>query len=430
MSKKRVHILSAVNAGNVSKDGATYTIRDVVGAVDDIVMNGRLYPADQLAASAHQLTGKPAPAGHPKNSAGQYISATNGDALIASYVGAICKNARHTAGRTMVDIVVNEQQAKAHADGAKLIERLDSAIAGTNSEPIHVSTGLNLTEVMASGESMGKKYRSIAVNLEYDHLAILLNECGAGTPEQGVGMFLNSAGQPEDVETVEVNTAPADMRHTGLTGWIRKLLGNESDLSFGQISEGLRALLPRDAYPSEVFSKYFVWADYASEKLYKQDYAVDSEGSVKLLSEPIEVVRQVEYEEVSNQSHERADPVKDHILAALNAAGIAAAGLDDSQLLTAYNQLQAKPHIDALNAANAKVAQFEVNAKATEEAELNALATSMAVNSSLTVDDLKKLGIARLKEIGAKAAPVVVAANSAPASDFAAYDLNAILEGK
>ena len=87
MTSKRVHILSVVNAGNVSKDGSTYTIRDVVGAVDDIVMNSRLYPADQLKAAAATLEGKPAPAGHPKNSAGQAISALNGEALASAWIG-------------------------------------------------------------------------------------------------------------------------------------------------------------------------------------------------------------------------------------------------------------------------------------------------------------------------------------------------------
>ena len=260
MKQKRVHILSAVNAANISRAGAVYTIKDVCGAVNDIVMNGRLYPADQLAAGVASLEGKPAPAGHPKNAAGQHISALNGEALANAWIGSYAKNARHTAGRTLVDIVVNETQAKAHPDGAKLIERLDAAIAGTNIEPIHVSTGVIVEEVKAGGESLGKKYTSIATNLQYDHLAILLNENGAGTPEQGVGMFLNSAGQPEEVETVTVNTEPADKRYEGLTGWIRKLLGN-SELSFDQISEGLRALLPKDAYVREVFPRYFVWID-------------------------------------------------------------------------------------------------------------------------------------------------------------------------
>ncbi|MFD2753855.1 hypothetical protein [Comamonas terrae] len=95
MATKRVHIVSAVNAANVSKTGNTYTIRDVCGAVDDIVMNRRLYPADQLAAGVKTLEGKPAPAGHPKNSKGQHISAANGEALATAWIGAYCTNDRH-----------------------------------------------------------------------------------------------------------------------------------------------------------------------------------------------------------------------------------------------------------------------------------------------------------------------------------------------
>lgn len=431
MKQKRVHILSAVNAANISKAGAVYTIKDVCGATDNIVMNGRMYPADQLAAGVASMEGKPAPAGHPKNTAGQYISALNGEALASAWIGSYCVNARHAAGRTLVDIVVNEAQAKASPAGVALIERLDAAIAGTNVEPIHVSTGVFCEEVKANGESLGKKYTSLAVNLRYDHLAILLNEPGAATPEQGVGMFLNHAGQPEEVETVTVNVEPEDKRYTGLTGWIRKLLGNSSELSFDQISDQLRALLPKDAYPREVFARYFIWADYATDKLYRQDYAIASDGvSVALTTDPIEVTRKVEYAPITNSQED--DPVKPKILAALNAAGIATDGLDDGQLLTAYNSLIVKPAQDALTAANSKIAGFEIAANAARDAEVTALATALAVNSSLTVDDLKKLGIDRLKELGAagKAAPVVVAnTGTPPASEFAGYSLNAANKG-
>lgn len=429
MAKKRIHILSAVNAANISKSGAVYTIKDVCGAVNDIVMNGMLYPADQLATGAPTLEGKPAPAGHPKNSAGHYISALNGEALQSAYIGSICTNARHAGGRTLADVVVNEAQAKATPAGASLIERLDAAIAGTNAEPIHVSTGLMCDEVQAGGESMGKKYSRIATNIKYDHLAILLNESGAGTPEQGVGMFLNHAGQPEEVETVTVNTDPADKRYAGLTGWLRKLLGN-TEMSFDQISEGLRILIPEEAYVREVFARYFVWVNYKTDKFYKQDYSISSDGSVALTSDPIEVTRKVEYEPITNS--QKDDTVKPKILAALNAAGIQTDGLDDGQLLTAYNALVAKPHVDALTAANSKIAGFEVKEKAAADAEVSALAETLAVNSSLTVDDLKKLGIERLKELSTagKAAPVVVAnASTKPASEFAGYSLNAANKG-
>lgn len=426
MNQKRVHILSAVNAANVSKTGATYTIRDVVGAVDDIVMNGRLYPADQLAAGVASLEGKPAPAGHPKSAEGKFISALNGEALASAWIGSYVRNARHEGGRTMVDVVVNEAQAKAHPDGAKLVERLDAAIAGTNSDPIHVSTGLMMQPITANGESRGKKYSSIVTNIQYDHLAILLNERGAATPDEGVGMFVNADGE-QQVESVIVNTEPEDKRTRGLIGWIKKLIGNEDDLSFDQIYSGLQSMLPAESWIREVYSKSFIWSD-KENRLWRQDYNVSSDSSLSFVGEPVEVQRQVKYEPIEKET----DPMKDAILAVLNAAGISSAGLDDSQLLAAYNSLQAKPLQEAVNSANAKLAEIEAAANAAKTAELDALAASLAVNSVLTADDLKALGLDRLKAIKAAtagAAPVLTG-NSAtkPASEFAGYSLNSHLE--
>lgn len=432
--KKRVHILSAVNAANISKSGGTYTIANVCGAVDDLVMNGMLYPGDQLAAGAASLEGKPAPAGHPKNSAGQFISASNGEALLSAYAGAICRNARHEGGRTLVDVVVNEAQAKAHPDGAKLIERLDAAITGNNAEPIHVSTGVLVRPITANGESRGKKYQRIATNLEYDHLAFLLNERGAGTPEEGVGMFLNAEGQPEAIERVELNTEPEDKRAAGLKAWVLRLLGNGTDLSFDQISSGLYKSLGDGCWLMEVYDRYAIWSDQTGA-LWRQDYSVSSDGSVAFAGQPAEVTRKVSYEPVSNRQEK--DIVKDKILAALNAAGIKTEGLDESALLAAYNSLVSTaataPVQEKLTAANSKLAEFEQNAQAAEAAELTALATELATNSkgTLTADDFKAMGLKRCKELKAnsKAAPVLPAggAGAKPGDEFASYDLNSFI---
>lgn len=430
MAKKLVHILSAVNAANVSKSGSTYTIKDVCGAVDGIVMNSKLYPADQLAAGASSLEGKPAPAGHPKNDKGQAISALNGEALASAWIGSYCRNARHEGGRTLVDIVVNEAQARAHPEGLKLVERLDAAIDGTNSEPIHVSTGLYHDTITANGESNGKKYSSIAVNYRYDHLAILINGQGAGTPEDGVGLFLNEAGEPEEIERVEVNTEPQDHRSAGIKAWLLRLVGNGStEVSFDAITSGLYALMPEGSWIRDVFDRYCIWTD-RDGKLYRQDYSVGSDGSVAFAGQAVEVTRKVEYQPITNS--QEVDPVKDKILAALNAAGISTEGLDETQLLSAYNELQTKPVVEKLNASNSKLAELETNAAATQKAELTALATELAVNSTLTVDDLVKLGLARLKEIktnaSATAAPVVVApSGGVKESEFKGYSMNAHL---
>lgn len=430
MARKRVHLLSAVNAGAVSKAGGTYTIRGVCGAVDDLVMNGMLYPADQLAPAAPTLTGKPAPAGHPKNGAGQFISANSGEALLSSYQGAVCTNGRHEGGRTLVDIVVNEAQAKANGAGARLVERLDAAIAGTNTEPIHVSTGLVCEAVNAGGESNGKKYSRIATNIAYDHLAILLNERGAGTPEEGVGMFLNAAGQPEEVEQVQVSAEPEDRRSAGLLAWVRRLVGNGSaELSFDAITSGLYALMADGCWIREVFDRYAIWTD-RDGRMWKQDYSVSSSGSVAFSSEPVEVMRRVEYEEITNTRKDH-DPMKPQILAALNAAGIKTDGLSDDDLLAAYNSLLRKPVEDQLTAANSKIAEHEATARAAEEAEVATLATELAVNSTLTVDDLKKLGKARLVELKAKAAPVNPGGAGGKGDDaYAGYSLNSFIDAK
>lgn len=425
---KRVHILSAVNAGNVSKAGDLYTIREVCGAVDGIVMHNMLYPGEQLAAGVSTLEGKPAPAGHPKNASGQFISALHGDALLGAYCGAVCRNARHEGGRTLVDVVVNAAQAKAHPDGAKLVERLDAAINGTNADPIHVSTGLLVEPIEANGESRGKKYSRIATRLNYDHLAILLNERGAGTPDDGVGMFLNAAGQEEAVDVDVLNTDPEDKRAAGWKAWLLRLVGNGgSELSFEQISDGLYKGLAEGAWLREVFDRYAVWTD-RDGRMWKQDYSVGSDGSVAWSGTAEEVRREVTYKAIN---HRKGDPMKDAILAALNGAGIKTEALSEAQCLAAYQGLATAPLQTKLDAANSKVAEFEANARAAEEAEVTALATALAVNSSLTVDDLRKLGKARLVELKAKAAPVLAGnAGGAPADEFAGYSLNSHLEEK
>jgi hypothetical protein len=41
-----------------------------------------------------------------------------------------------------MDVYVNKAVAETKPDGKRLINRLDEMIAGTNTDPIHLSTGL------------------------------------------------------------------------------------------------------------------------------------------------------------------------------------------------------------------------------------------------------------------------------------------------
>lgn len=434
MSKLRVNILTAVNAANVSKTGSTYTVRDVVHAIDGIVLNERLYPGDELAKSVAGLNGRPAPAGHPKDSRGRHISASNGEALSAAWIGAYCTNSRFESGRALCDIVINGAQAQALPAGQQVINRLDAAIDGTNTDPIGVSSGLMLREIAHNGESRGKKYRAIAADMQFDHLAILLNERPAGTPEEGIGMFVNAEGGEQPVEVVPLdaaNAGPDDKRSAGLMRWVARLLGNSSgDLSFDAITSRLHEQLhaiQKGAWLREVFDRYAVWTD-ESGRMFRQDYSVSSDGSVAFAGTAIEVTRKVEYEPITNR--QEGDPVKDKILAALNAAGIKTEGLDESALLAAYNSLVVHPVQAQLTAAVDKIAGIEANTRAAEQAEAATLATELAANSALTADDLKALPLARLRELkaNAKAAPVLPGAGGQPGDEFAGYSINAHLQ--
>lgn len=374
---KRVNLISAVNASNIRKDGASYYIKDLVHAVDGIVLNGRLYPGDELQKSVATLEGKPAPAGHPKDDQGRHISASNGKALASAYIGAHCTNSRYEGGRAMCDVVINEAQAKALPAGAEIIARLDAAILGTNTEPISVSSGLLLREIAANGESRGKKYRAIATDMNFDHVAFLLNEKPAGSPADGIGVFVNEAGEESEVETVKVNEIPTDEDTPKFIRWLTAIFAN-----------------------------------------------VKAQKSTSLSSSTDEVdIEPVEIKPATNGD----DPVKEIIIEALNSAGVAVAGLDDAQLLAAYNSLQAKPIEAKLADVTAKLATLEANAAAAADAEVTALAAELAANSSLTVDDLKKLGADRLKEIKAntKAAPILPAQGGTTVEKLQAYSLNA-----
>lgn len=177
-----------------------------------------------------------------------------------------------------------------------------------------------------------------------------------------------------------------------------------------------------------MFASYAVWSDEAG-KLWRQDYHVAESGSVAWVGQPVEVVRQVSYEPITN--HQEVDIVKEQIIAALNAAGIKTEGLSDTQVLAAYNSLVNKPGEDKLAAANSRIAELETAQAAVVNAERDALATELAVNSSLTVEDFKLMPLDRLKELKAKAAPISVGnkqTQTQPGDEFKGYSINSLIE--
>lgn len=345
MKLSSIHVKSlAINASNISTtniNGAEhYVIRGAVPIVDDIVMNSVLYPAEEINNSYATMERKLMPLSHPKVD-GNYVSANDPRAVNEYHVGAWAQNVSKAGDKVVMDVYVNKSVADSKPGGKRLIQRLDDMIAGNNAEPIHVSTGLLLNKEQTAGESKGKKHTSIARNMQFDHVAILLDEPGAGTPEEGVGMFVNADGTSSDVESVNLIDAANSMKD-GLFNKAKFFLFHNSDASFDEIhrmlSDAIRAPQGSDIwrYIVSVWPDKFIYEE--GTKLFQQKYLIDDER-VTLVGDAVEVVRKpTEYEVINNGE---LNPMKEKMIAALNAAGVKTDGLTDDQVWNAYNQ-QAK----------------------------------------------------------------------------------------
>ncbi|EAB6379059.1 DUF2213 domain-containing protein [Salmonella enterica subsp. enterica serovar Altona] len=350
MKLSSIHVKSlAINASNISTKTINgqehYVIRGAVPIVDSIVMNGGLYPAEEINNSYQTMEGKLMPLPHPKVD-GKYVSANDPRAINSFHVGAWAQNVSKSGDQVVMDVYINKAVAETKPDGKRLINRLDEMIAGTNTDPIHLSTGLLTNKEKKSGESKGKKYSWIARNMQFDHIAILLDEPGAGTPEEGVGMFVNADGQESDVETASLIDAANSMKDD-LWSKVKFFLSNVSDMSFDDVYQALHMALRQGnnkfRYIVSVWPDHFVYeedGENSKPRLLDQKYLI-TDGEASLVGEPIEVVRKpTEYEVKTNGEQ---NPMKEKMIAALNAAGVKTEGLTDDQVWDAYNEQMKKP---------------------------------------------------------------------------------------
>lgn len=387
MKLSGIHVKSlAINSSNISTeiiDGDEHiVIRGVVPVVDDVVMNGGLYPASEINKSFKSMEGKQCPYGHPKIGT-DYVSADTPRAVNQFHIGAWAENVRKDGERVVMDVKVNRRFADATEKGKEFLARVDDIIAGNSKDPIHVSTGLLLQREQNKGKSKGKPYTWVARNMHFDHIAILpASEPAAATPEDGVGMFVNDDGQKCDIENASLIDA-ANCTKAGILSKVKFFFTNGSNLSFDDIHSALRAALrskfPDDdwPYPEAVWPDKFIY--YTSGKTYQQKYLIDDNGEADLVGEPIEVVRKpTEYEVKTNKEN---DPMKQLITNALKAKGIDTDGKSDAELMDAYNQMianESKGEETPEEKAAREKAEKEAKDKATNTDDVTA-----AVNAAL-----------------------------------------------
>lgn len=371
MSQVRINVRSIANSAAVREEvrnGRNLMIVPSATLPDNVVMNGILYPAEEIESAYKTLERTPAPFGHPTIN-GKFVSSLDPEGINIGYIGAWNENARREGGRVLLDKVIDVEIANQSEKGRRVLEAIK------NSKPIHTSTGL-----LANLEnSEGEGYTRIARGILFDHDAILLDEEGAATPDQGVGMLVN--GQQVEV----INSAIA---------WA------EQDLEWA-VESAVSALDRRE-----------------------RAGMVDSIKAV--LIEAFSALRKPQV----NQKEEEMDLDKKvaDLEAKVDQMSTAVAGFGD----VVANAIAAalKPITDEREAALA-------NAKALEDAEKAKLVNSVVKSNLLTEAVANSLTLEALRELGAKAAPKGAAAlnTAAPvvnenADEWAGYSLNASMEGK
>lgn len=206
MPKQLIHVNKKITADMIRREqvnGADSIIIRSATLPDNVVMNGGLYPAEEIESSYKGLERKLAPLGHPMLD-GKFISAADPHAVHNYDVGAYVANVSRENGRVFHDTVINVDVAGRSDKGRKLLDTIN-AMEETG-EPIHTSTGIYLKRQELDApmtNAAGHEYSWIATNMQFDHNAILINEEGAATPQQGVGLAVNSAG--EELELITVN---------------------------------------------------------------------------------------------------------------------------------------------------------------------------------------------------------------------------------
>lgn len=182
-------------------EGISFTVLPSRTLPPNIVMNGILYDEKDVEASIGTLDMSPVTIGHPVVN-GKFAPAS--DPISQAAYGILGAHNRVKGktddGRWVVEKLIPTEQLQNTERGKKLAEAIK------HKRPIHTSTGVYLTKEPEIGvNAMGQEYTSRAKIDRFDHDAILLNEVGAATPEQGVGLFVNADGEQEETEVMYVN---------------------------------------------------------------------------------------------------------------------------------------------------------------------------------------------------------------------------------
>lgn len=173
-------------------DGREYLVVPSVAIVEG-VMNKLLYTEEEITAYIDAWNGRPLVIAHPQDLDGDYISA-NSPEIFARSPGFFF-NAHFEDGRLKGDWWIDTAKAETLGGHAQVV-----VVALEAGEMFEQSAGLFSDEELTEGEFNGEEYEGIARNIRPDHIAILFDDVGACSIEDGCGAPRVNSADGADVE--------------------------------------------------------------------------------------------------------------------------------------------------------------------------------------------------------------------------------------
>jgi Sec-independent protein translocase protein TatA len=332
---QKIRLITNVGKSQISESKEFFHLKKIPVTVDGAVMNGLLYRAEDNAKGMPSINGRVMTLGHPKNDAGEFISASEGEALVNHFSGGSVEKNYHVNGVHYVDAKIKKSVLKAQNNGEWYYNQLASK------KPIGVSTGLFSGREMTEGvNNSGAKYFAIATNQKYDHLA-LLHESEA--PAGGKDTFINFNADATEI-VVNLDAFIEANEEQGLFSRVKEFVKSFNSSSYRDIERLIESKLKAERttsaneylYPSETYDTFFIYEKGGT--MLKQAYVVDG-GEVTFVNEPKPVTKDVEWTELNTNED---NSMRKLMLAGLEAKGISVnAEITDADLLVKYNETNA-----------------------------------------------------------------------------------------
>jgi hypothetical protein len=246
------------------------------------VMNKILYKEDELKRSVVGWNNRPVTVSHPANEDGSFLSANSPEVLEKYQVGFVF-NTRMDKGKLKAEIWLDKDLLANHKDLANKID------AG---EMIEVSTGLFLDLEEKEGVFNSKEYVGIGHSYLPDHLALLPNEIGACSIEDG-------AGFPRVNTSLEVNEMLPNDKSEAVYNAFRKEMAARDEAM--KDKDGFIPYTNRDMWIDTIHETFLIARKY-SDGMMKLSYSMNENTGTVSFGNAIPVIRTVEYKEIKMEN--------------------------------------------------------------------------------------------------------------------------------